>query len=84
MSNDRICLACSKCGERMMLAKYWGDRFSSGAWYQVGPIAKWVTEMDEWLTEHAMHCGWDHGDGSLKYGVQCVVVQTERDLSEDA
>ena len=48
MANDRLYIVCKRCGEKRMLAKWWGDHFEVPS-HPVGPLGMWLT--DHWLCE---------------------------------
>lgn len=71
MSNDRLWIQCTACGEKILLAKYWGDR---------AEVFHPQEKLNEWLTDHTLiTCDKGDGAGGLKPGAECFKILTEAD-----
>jgi hypothetical protein len=44
MANDRLWIECRHCGEKLLLAKFWGDRFET-------PVAP-TEDLASFLNDH--------------------------------
>ena len=53
MANDRLYIRCLKCGEALMLAKYWGCGYDT--WHD-----NYEEKLIAWLQDHTLMCGMQY------------------------